>query len=249
MRFLSTLPALLLAMLGAVLLPACSAAEDDPTPDYRYRLTVEVDTPEGLRSGSSVIEVETRVNSANSIPNPDGLTRRARGEAVAVELPDGQVLFALLRSEDNVDWAKSITFTLAPEGSGESGDPFQERFDNMLAMGGAIELPETLGDYNRNLTRTSGRPMLVTFRDPADPTSVERVDPDDLAASFGEGVSLKRITVEMTDDPVTRGIEERLGWLAGHIGTLVYRPRDLPIGEMPLEHRLNSSDFMRRSSS
>ncbi len=39
------------------------------------------------------------------------------------------------------------------------------------------------------------------------------VDPDDFAASFGEGVSLKRITVQITDDPVTTGIEERLGWL------------------------------------
>lgn len=30
----------------------------DTTPDYRYRLTVEVETPEVLKTGSSVIEVE-----------------------------------------------------------------------------------------------------------------------------------------------------------------------------------------------
>ena len=56
--------------------------------------------------------------------------------------------------------------------------------------------------------------MLVTFGDLNDPTSVERVDPDDLAATFGEGVSLKRITVQITDDPVTTGIEKRLVWLS-----------------------------------
>ena len=55
--------------------------------------------------------------------------------------------------------------------------------------------------------------MLVAFGDEADPTSVARVGPDDLAANFGEGVTLKRITVELTNDPVTTGIEERLGWL------------------------------------
>ncbi|MGB7418161.1 MAG: hypothetical protein WA918_03180, partial [Erythrobacter sp.] len=33
------------------------------------------------------------------------------------------------------------------------------------------------------------------------------------AATFGEGTSLKRITVKLTDDPVTTGIDERLGWL------------------------------------
>ena len=58
--------------------------------------------------------------------------------------------------------------------------------------------------------------MLVTFADRDDPTSVARVDPDDLAASFGEGVKLRRITVQLTDDPVTSGIEERLGWLTEH---------------------------------
>jgi hypothetical protein len=50
----------------------------------------------------------------------------------------------------------------------------------------------------------------VTFGDIKDPTSVARVDPDDLAASFGAGVKLKAITVEITDDAVTTGIEKRL---------------------------------------
>ena len=54
-------------------------------------------------------------------------------------------------------------------------------------------------------------PMLVTFTDIDDPSSVQRVDPANLAASFGPGVTLKRITVEVTKDPVTTGIEKRLG--------------------------------------
>ncbi len=56
--------------------------------------------------------------------------------------------------------------------------------------------------------------MLVTFGDLDDPTSVEEVDPDDLGATFGEGNSLRRITVQITDDPVTTGIEKRLEWLS-----------------------------------
>lgn len=55
--------------------------------------------------------------------------------------------------------------------------------------------------------------MLVTFGDLADPTTMAEVDPDDLTKTFGEAVSLKRITVQITDDPVTTGIEMRLGWL------------------------------------
>jgi hypothetical protein len=63
--------------------------------------------------------------------------------------------------------------------------------------------------------------MLVTFGDEADPTSVAEVDPDDLAATFGEGVRLKRITVELTDDPVTSGIEARLAWMNAYRGKWV----------------------------
>jgi hypothetical protein len=45
---------------------------------------------------------------------------------------------------------------------------------------------------------------------------VQRVDPANLAASFGPGIRLKRITVEVTDDDVTTGIEKRLRWLGDH---------------------------------
>jgi hypothetical protein len=56
-------------------------------------------------------------------------------------------------------------------------------------------------------------PMLVRFRDISDPKSVERVGPNDLATSFGPGVKHVRAMIEITDAPVTTGIEARLGWL------------------------------------
>lgn len=68
----------------------------------------------------------------------------------------------------------------------------------------------------RHLDERPAYPMLVTFADEADPRSVTLVDPDDLAASFGEGVSLKRLTAELTDDEVTMGIEKRLIWLPNY---------------------------------
>jgi hypothetical protein len=50
----------------------------------------------------------------------------------------------------------------------------------------------------------------VRFKDEKDPKTVEAVDPANLAASFGDGVRLKRVTIETTTDPVTTGIERRL---------------------------------------
>ena len=82
-----------LALLG---LTGCGKPE---FPDYRYRLTVEVDTPQGLRTGSSVIEV----HSVREHGYMERLLTTAKGEAVAVDLPGGKVLFALLTGE-NGSW-------------------------------------------------------------------------------------------------------------------------------------------------
>jgi hypothetical protein len=60
------------------------------------------------------------------------------------------------------------------------------------------------------------RPLLVTFADINDPASVQRVDPDDLAASFGPGYALTTITLAITDEPVTKGrVEAVLPCLKG----------------------------------
>ena len=193
-------------------LATSACASDDTAPDYRYRLTVEVETPEGLKTGSSVIEVKQRLVRAGSSPANMAVERRVRGEAVAVDLPGGKTLFALLRSDNNVDWASYVMQTLAPHLDSET---FAQQLDNMLLLKGEIVLPRTFPPVG-HLKERSAYPMLVTFGDLDDPTSVEEVDPDDLAATFGKGISLKRITVQMTDDPLTAGIERRLGWLEAH---------------------------------
>jgi len=188
----------------ALTLTACT----DETPNYRYRLTVEVDTPQGLRTGSSVIEVEQDLGRAGGSPVHSQIYRKVRGEAVAVDLPDGQTLYALLRSDSDNEWAETIVAAVTPRLVGPGGEP---RFDGVLRLKGRVEVPRSFPP-NRWRERRSAYPMLVTFGDESDPTSVEKVDPDDLAATFGEGYALERITVQLTDDPVTTGIQERLSW-------------------------------------
>lgn len=194
--------------LVALVLPGCAFAEDK-APDYRYRLTVEVETPEGVKTGSSVIEVEQSLSRSTASPSKVGVQRKVRGEAVAVDLPNGKTLFALLRSENNVDWASYVYVYLATH---EKGKPFIDQLDNVLEVTGERTLPRMWPPVGF-LDERSAYPMLVTFGDLGDPTSVLGVDPDDLAASFGEGVTLRRITVELTDAAVTSGISEQLEWL------------------------------------
>jgi hypothetical protein len=61
-------------------------------------------------------------------------------------------------------------------------------------------------------------PDLVTFADINDPKSVIEVDPNNLQAALGPGVSWNEITLESTDEPVTTGIKANLPWLPAYYG-------------------------------
>lgn len=204
---------------AALLLGACGIIRNFPT--YHYRLTVEVDTPKGLRTGSSVIEVRTGAVHLGGIGG--GASAEVSGEAVTVDLGARGLLFALLRSEGNGGWAGGIvpTFAARPEADANHSDDdtMAIMFENMLANKRLIVLPRyypanaRVSGPRRSDKPQSDYPLLVRFGDIKDPKSVAQVDPDDLEKSLGSGVTLKRITVQLTDDPVTTGIEKRLGWL------------------------------------
>jgi hypothetical protein len=57
---------------------------------------------------------------------------------------------------------------------------------------------------------------LITFTDVKDPKSVVLVDPFHLAATRGEGVSRRSMTLEVTDEPLTKGIDNNLPWARGY---------------------------------
>lgn len=46
----------------------------------------------------------------------------------------------------------------------------------------------------------------MTFGEINDPTSVQWVDPDNLASSFGPGVSLKAVTLALTEEAAVEGV-------------------------------------------
>jgi hypothetical protein len=197
-----------MAMLAALLATPLVGCGDGLLPkSYRFRMTVEVETPDGLKSGSSVYEQTVGVNRLplGDLSGKRGI--RTRGEAVAVDLPGNQTLFALIPDSEaaqavlDPDWhndwvesARRITAGQTPSGPlpmtpVQSSDPAGRR----------------------------GYPILVRFRDINDPATVELVDPDNLASSFGAGVILKQITLQLTDEQVSDTITQRLKWLGGYV--------------------------------
>jgi len=198
---------------------------------YRYRLTVQVGRDGETYASSSVIEV-VRTEAYNAILG------EAKGEAVAVDVPGSGTLFALLRGKPgDADWA----FTMPHYA-------FEAQLGSVAMVDRAIlDKLEQMQGVKVDL-KPEHYPMLVRFRDINDPTTVQLADPTDLAASFGSGVTLKRITVEVTDEAVTTGIGKRLGWLETQTGTLVRRPANVPLGDMRPEQRVIATDFKQGNS-
>ncbi len=164
---------------------------------WHQKMTVEVAVGDQLYTGSSVVEMT--VTGHPEIPLVHGVRNLEleEGEAVVVELPSHQYLFALLTY--NAFLARDVFKDLIVEAVHAPG----ERWAGALSR-----LREA------RVIDPKHYPLLVTFMDITDPTTVQQVYPDNLAATFGAGVSLKRITLEITDEPVTEGkIERVLGWL------------------------------------
>lgn len=227
---------LVMAVLAGVALLIGLALVQNWRNTLRYKMVVEIETPQGVVSGAAVREL--RFDRGSSwFPFGESRGRiKLRGEAVAVDLPDGRVLFALLKGADgDVDYAGqgiATTFRVMDRDVGPKGGP-HELWPNVPVIRKPI---------------TDPLPMLVTFGDMQDPKSVTRVDPDNLAESFGPGVRLKRIVIERTGDDVTTGIERLLGWLPEQNGALQKIPfaERPPIGTpLPLAANITEGDFAK----
>lgn len=251
---------LLLAIL-ALLTTACGGVFGKTYPPYRYRVTVEVETPQGLRSGSSVIEVQTSAGGPYNVSGGGGggIATRVTGEAAPIDLPNGETLFILITGEGNPDWptnayALEVPYPTRAEveertGAGKWNEnaAFDLWMERVEASHGRLPLRRW---RIFGASKMSGWPMLVRFKNIRDPASVESVDPEDLEATFGKGYRVRAVYVEKTEDPVSKDIKARLPWLDPSMGTLAPHPHRPDGSFMPWEQtglaaKLRYMDFER----
>jgi hypothetical protein len=185
-----------------------------PARKFRENLAISVDTPEGTLSGSSVTEHETAFQDGwlGGLAN-HSLLNGSRGEATVVDLGSAGLLIALLVPDE----------TRGRRGSAPGGYEYTVFNDRWAELGrefGGNYVARNAGfiDWLNREKPKAEVPfdilgLFVRFRDPNDPKTVERVDPSELAASFGSGVHLARVTIEITDAPLSSRIEKYLPWL------------------------------------
>ena len=209
-----------------------------PSDRLRHRITVEVGTRYGLRTGSSVVETEVR--KGKSWGDASGTSFQLKGEAAAVDLSGGRTLFALLRSADATqgDAAGYQTRLLyeALRAIGPSGPAGDVSHMDVMQVRAAAQDAQVKLDLPVKLY-----PMLVMFGDINDPKSVQKIEPGNLAASFGPGVRLNRIVLEVTRDDVTSGIEKRLPNFGKVNGYLAWRQT---LANDDPRRRLTRNDFI-----
>jgi len=176
---------------------------------YRYKLTLAVNTPEGVRRASSIIEVDFW-----SISFPEkGLMHSLRGEALYLDLgPGRKPLIALLTCQLHPKYRSELRWT-------RDGGPDNNLLLNLFGRG-----PPSLLDNVARIAQMRGShqitpsdlPDLVTFADVNDPASVLEVDPNNLQATLGSNIAWDEITLESTGEPITTGLAQRLPWLPAY---------------------------------
>ncbi|MHC4046424.1 hypothetical protein [Bradyrhizobium sp. 23AC] len=195
-------------------------------PGHKFRLTVEVTTPDGIKAGSGVLAVVPDRNY-----NRGGRTTM-RGEAVFVDLGQSKNLVALLahRQDAKLDFDDINYVALRAYGAAR-GD--RVSFNDIHRQTGVVPVQADLV------------PVLVSFGDPKDPKTARLVAGDHAEAVLGEGYAIRGITVEVVPngfwpvdfggvlgEPVTRGINAKLPWLAapGDPAATALQAAGLPAG-------------------
>lgn len=211
-------------------LSGCGRAES-----YRYKLTLTVSTPEGIKRGSSVVEISFWEVSVPA----KGIMHKMRGDALYLDLgPSARPLVALLTRQSRSGSRDDRNWSL----DGGPGIPYISRLYGIVP---STNVMDTIAQIARmrgpRQIASNELPDLVTFANVNDPKTVLEVNPNDLQAVLGPHVRWDEITLEITDEPVTGGIQFRLPWLPAYSGkTLDGEPYQY---KNTLANRLSTANF------
>lgn len=172
-----------------------------PSYSWHQKVTIEVEADGEVYSGYSVVRVRWRKNSSWGALNGPAWIKSIKGEAPFVEIPGRGIVFALLNPPDNSSYTNGLAFRVL--GNDVKGLTVDGKYKALKVILGT-PLAVSPKFY----------PFLVWFTDLHDPASARQINPSKLAKSLGSGARLQRITLQITDAPVTTGRVKRvLPWM------------------------------------
>lgn len=211
------------------------------TESYRYKLTLAVSTPDGVKRGSTVVQVTFRDVSFPA----QGTMHKLDGQALYLDLgPGRRPLIALLTSRLHRKYDDEIRWT-EEAGPGTRlilrayGEPRSREFMDDVPRVARLRGPHKISPNDL--------PDLVTFEDMRDPSSVIEVDRNDLQGSLGSNITWNEVAIESTNEPITRGIEHDLPWIPTYFQNNLRLDRSSLTGEQTIANRLSWWDFVQSS--
>jgi hypothetical protein len=185
----------------------------------RYRLTVEVQDGDRIRTGSSVIDASYNIEPDWSWSGPRTYLSSFVGYAPTVDLGKKGMLFltfeSIPRTPDNIRarnkqffCAMTDIWCLPFAAYGKPGTGVDTALNKRKAA-----LDELLHQSGPRDVPFAVLPRFGRFLDINDPLLLVPVSPYDFAAKFGLDVELKRVILQLTDDPATPPPEFWPQWL------------------------------------
>ena len=169
-----------------------------PSYTYRYRMTVEVETPEGVKTGSSVIEVHTEQFNSWNIGGYTGNTT-TKGEGVIVELDKDKTLFVHYYDADHI-LSDILQYVFPMLGVDEKAKKTAFHIYNIR------EIRKYYGTLKNSKGEVSEKkfPTMLAVINKDNQDDIRMVNSENMEEVFGEGIKLKRVVIEMTQNAVTK---------------------------------------------
>jgi len=214
----------------------------------RFKITAKARVDGKPVENSSVMEI-TWTHSSLNLLGKGGATY-ATGEATVLDLGQRGKVF-ILPWINNPDGSFGQYFEIAlPQTFGIEHRVAKFTSSDFAKLRALKAGQKFTPNYRYSMVDRDFKPFMVTLRDPADPATVTEVTKDNFASLFGENSVFEEVTIEITDDPLTKGVTmQALPLLKDRKRIWSQRPRNLarlqlpPMSQRPLNWRMGPSLF------
>ena len=184
--------------LISLALAGCKPSADA---SYRYKLTISVETPEGMKTGSNVVELDYYKTAS-------GAPHRTYGEALVLDIGASGTLVALLTQQgERTVWAQDDPISIIFKKCGRDTRDIFDLVDTVRSISACKAI------YPLDLSKLSELPDILLFKNAKDLASLAVVDPENPEAVLGPGVVIRSASIQLTDEPLTRGVDDHLPWV------------------------------------
>jgi hypothetical protein len=193
-----------------------------------YRLTITVDDNGTVHTGTGVWRYR----------HIRGWSETFIAQAIPVDMGAKGTLFVLITDKKGQALKRYDRFRFRKDVT-----QFEEGMERRYGQYIFVDCGDTQAYGNKGY----GCPQMVRFTNELDPSTVQGVDPTNLSASFGPGVSLRPINVTIVRNGPTKGLIKRLPWLkrpnATHSTTYLIEPDPtIPASKQPIPLNQNTTN-------